>query len=121
MATPEEIETIKTQTAKECYHNKQKLPKGRKKANTKGKSLSVNMLDLDPREEYQQERIEPTEDLKGICIGSEPHQVTKLGTTLQPEKKLTLTKLLQENMDLFAWKPSNMPERSQRSVSSSHR
>jgi len=55
------------------------------------------MIDLDPREEHQQERIEPTEDLKEVCIGPEPHQVTKLGTSLPPEEELALTRLLQES------------------------
>jgi hypothetical protein len=67
------------------------------------------MIDLDPREVYQKERIKPTEDLKEVCIGPEPHQVTKLGTFLQLEEECTLTKLLQDNLDLLAWKPSDMP------------
>jgi hypothetical protein len=46
-------------TARECYHNSLRPQRGRKKANTEEKPLNVNMIDLDPREEYQQDRIEP--------------------------------------------------------------
>jgi len=60
------------------------------------------MVDLDPREEYQQEQIEPTEDLKEVLIGHKPHQITKMGSLLQPKEELALTKLLQDNLDLFA-------------------
>jgi len=67
------------------------------------------MIDLDPREEYEQERIEPSEELKEVCIGLELHQVTKLGTSLQPEKEVALTQLLKDNLDLFTSKPSDMP------------
>lgn len=84
-------------TARECYHNSLRLHKGRRKTSKEEKPHSVNMIDLDPREEHQQERIEPTEDLKEVCIGPEPHQVTKLGTSLPPEEELALTRLLQES------------------------
>jgi len=40
-------------TARECYHNSLRLQKGKKKAGVEDKHLSVNMIDLDPREEYQ--------------------------------------------------------------------
>jgi hypothetical protein len=105
------IETVRgdQKTARECYHNSLRLEKGKKKASTEEKPLNVNMIDLDPREEYQKERIKPTEDLKEVRIGPEPHQVTKLGISLQPEEECTLTKLLQDNLDLFTWKPSDMP------------
>jgi len=95
--------------ARECYHNNLRLQKGKKKEKAEDKPLSVNMIDLDPREEYHQEHIEPTEELKEVLIGSEPRQVTKLGTSLSPDEELTLTQLLKNNLDLFAWKPSNMP------------
>jgi len=102
--------------ARECYHKSLRLQKGKKKtnieqkSNPEGKYLSVNMIDLNPIEEYHQEQIEPTEDLKEVCIGGHPHQTTKIGTSLEPKDELALTKLLRDILDLFAWKPSNMPE-----------
>lgn len=94
--------------ATESYHNSLRLQKGKKKGGTEGKPLSVNMIDLDPREEYHQERIEPTEQLKEVGIGPEPHQVTKLSTSLNLDEELALRHLLKDNVDLFAWKPSDM-------------
>jgi hypothetical protein len=95
--------------ARECYHKSLRLQKGKKRSGVEDKRLSVNMIDLDPREEYQQERIKSIEDLKEVLISPEPHQVTRLATSLQPEEDLALTQLLKENLDLFAWKPSDMP------------
>jgi hypothetical protein len=54
------------------------------------------MIDLDPREKFQHERIEPTEDLKEISIGLEAHQTTKIGTTLDPLEEATITALLRK-------------------------
>jgi hypothetical protein len=67
------------------------------------------MIDLDPREDFQQERLEPTEDLKEISIGPETHHTTKIGTSLSPEEETALIDLLRRNLDLFAWNPSEMP------------
>jgi len=61
--------------ARECYH------KGKKKVNNEEIHV-VNMIDLDPREDLQHERIEPTKDLKETTIGPEAHQTTKIGTSL---------------------------------------
>jgi len=73
------------------------------------KGDNVNMIDLDPREEYQQERLEPIENLKEVMIGSQPHQSTKIGTSLTPSEEKDLIQLLKGNLDLFAWAPSDMP------------
>lgn len=45
--------------AKGCYHNNLRLQKGKKKGEN-NKPHNVNMIDLDSREEYQQECLEPT-------------------------------------------------------------
>jgi len=65
-------------------------------------------VDLDPREEYQQERLEPTETLKEVAIGPHPHQSTKIGTSLAPSEEEGLIDLLRKNLDLFALAPSYM-------------
>jgi hypothetical protein len=67
--------------ARECYHNSLRLLKAKKKSSNE-LTHDVNMMDLDPREDFQQERIEPTEDLKEVPIGPEAHQTTKIGTSL---------------------------------------
>jgi len=94
--------------ARECYLASLKLRrKGTPVKDSKGDS--VNMIDLDPCEEHQQERLEPTQALKEVMIGPHPHQSTKIGTSLAPSEEENLIQLLQKNLDLFAWAPSNMP------------
>jgi hypothetical protein len=94
--------------ARECYHNSLRLQKAKKKPDNKV-THEVNMIDLDPREDFQQERLEPTEDLKEVSIGPETHHTTKIGTSLGPEEETALINLLRKNLDLFAWSPSEMP------------
>ena len=93
--------------ARECYLASLKLR--RKETPRKdSKGDSVNMIDLDSREEYQQERLEPTEALKEVMIGPHPHQSTKIGTSLAPSEEEDLIQPLRRNLDLFAWAPSDM-------------
>lgn len=96
------IRTIKgdQKVARECYHNNLRLQKTKKKSSNE-KTHEVNMIDLDPREDFQQELLEPTEDLKVISIGLEAHQTTKIGTSLSTVVETALTNLLRKNLDLF--------------------
>lgn len=66
------------------------------------------MIDIDPIEEYQHERLEPTEDLKEIHIGSQPHQTIKIANSLDPTEEQVVINLLRKNLDLFKWQPSDM-------------
>jgi hypothetical protein len=70
----EGVETIKgdQKIARECYHNSFRLQTYLKRPIIKV-AHSVQMIDLDPREEYQFERLEPFEDLKELPIGPHPH------------------------------------------------
>lgn len=96
------IRTIKgdQKVARECYHNNLRLQKTRKNSSNE-KTHEVNMIDLDPREDFQQELLEPTEDLKVISIGLEAHQTTKIGTSLSTVVETALTNLLRKNLNLF--------------------
>ncbi|GAU39516.1 hypothetical protein TSUD_68800 [Trifolium subterraneum] len=69
----------------------------------------VETSDLDPREEFQDRRVSPIEDLEPIQIGEAPHELTNLGTHLDEEEKEKIIEILRKNVDLFAWKPSDMP------------
>ncbi|GAU23955.1 hypothetical protein TSUD_183540 [Trifolium subterraneum] len=69
----------------------------------------VETLDLDPREEFQDRRVSPIEDLEPIQIGEAPHELTNLGTHLDEGEKEKIIEILRKNVDLFAWKPSDMP------------
>ncbi|MCI22155.1 hypothetical protein A2U01_0043331, partial [Trifolium medium] len=69
----------------------------------------VETADLDPREDFQDRRVSPTEELEDIQIGDSPSQTTNLGTGLDFEEKEKIVAILRKNIDLFAWKPSDMP------------
>lgn len=49
-------------------------------------------------------------NLKEIHIGPQPHQTTKIGTSLSTEQEGDLIDLLRKSLDLFAWQPSDMLE-----------
>lgn len=104
------IRTIRgnQKVARDCYHANLRLQNKTKKKG-KEKPFSANVIDLDPREEYQQERLEPTEELKGILIRPQPYQTTKIGTFLEPDEEKDLVQLLRNFLDLFAWTTSDMP------------
>ncbi|GAU29444.1 hypothetical protein TSUD_150140 [Trifolium subterraneum] len=69
----------------------------------------VSVTDLDPREEFQDRRVSPIEDLDKVQIGEQPHQTTSTGTSLKPEERERIITVLRNNRDLFAWQPSDMP------------
>ncbi|MCI17837.1 hypothetical protein A2U01_0038988, partial [Trifolium medium] len=48
---------------------------------------AVETTDLDPREEFQDRRVSPIEELESIKIGEAAHQTTSLGTHLGEEEK----------------------------------
>lgn len=42
-------------------------------------------------------------------IGVKDFQVTQIGSGLSQEEEANIIKVLRENVDLFAWKPSEIP------------
>ncbi|XP_045797595.1 uncharacterized protein LOC123891742 [Trifolium pratense] len=104
--------------AKKCYESSLKIR--HRASNTNGASErrqatvpgGINIIensDMDPREEFQDRRVSPIEDLEQVQIGDHPHQTTSLGTALPNEERRRIVKILKDNADLFAWKPSDMP------------
>ncbi|KAK2425775.1 hypothetical protein QL285_024519 [Trifolium repens] len=95
--------------ARQCYESSLKI---RKKEISR---LSVNNTDvgeaaeLDPREDFQERRVSPIEELEEVQIGKEQHQVTSIGTTMDPKEREEVLAILKKNGDLFAWKPEDMP------------
>ncbi|GAU31520.1 hypothetical protein TSUD_332960 [Trifolium subterraneum] len=101
---------------RQCYESslkiKKKLNQGSISQVPKEATDSTNMsqtADLDPREEFQEGRVSPTEELEEIKIGDKAHQVTNLGTTLPYEERGKIIATLRRNVDLFAWHPEDMP------------
>ncbi|GAU30847.1 hypothetical protein TSUD_365550 [Trifolium subterraneum] len=79
------------------------------RVNMIGRANMVETSDLDPREEFKDRRVSSIEDLEPIQIGEAPHELTNLGTHLDEEEKEKIIAILGKNVDLFAWKPPDMP------------
>ncbi|PNX57459.1 gag-pol polyprotein, partial [Trifolium pratense] len=104
--------------AKKCYESSLKIRHRtssasgkfeRRQAAIPGGINIIESADMDPREEFQDRRVSPIEDLEQVQIGDHPHQTTSLGTALPSEERRRIIKILKDNADLFAWKPSDMP------------
>ncbi|PNX84468.1 gag-pol polyprotein [Trifolium pratense] len=74
--------------ARRCYESSlkiwHKIPSGNGgfRSGYPGNQGGINMVDsadMDPREEFQDRRVSPIEELEQIQIGLEPHQTTNLG------------------------------------------
>nr|XP_017250801.1 PREDICTED: uncharacterized protein LOC108221433 [Daucus carota subsp. sativus] len=66
--------------------------------------------DLDVREEEEERKGKPAEDLVPIPLYTEePEKVTYVGTLLQEELKQELVRFLRNNRDVFAWTAADMP------------
>jgi hypothetical protein len=55
--------------------------------------------------------IQSEDSLSKIILLSteDPSKVAHVGNNLDPKKELTLVKFIQENRDIFAWNPVDMP------------
>jgi hypothetical protein len=102
--------------ARRCYESSLKIkhkafnaPDSTRHVPKKGGVNMISPLDLDPREEFQDRRVSPIEELEKVQIGEETHQTTNIGTSLQPEEREKILATLKRNIDLFAWHPSDMP------------
>ncbi|XP_072077923.1 uncharacterized protein [Arachis hypogaea] len=97
--------------ARECYNNSLKKPHHNTKAQIHniGNINNQHMLaDLDPRAGTL-ERPTPTEDLDKIYFTENTDKFTYVGSTLSSEEKSSFQAFLQQNADLFAWTPADMP------------
>nr|XP_017250762.1 PREDICTED: uncharacterized protein LOC108221391 [Daucus carota subsp. sativus] len=80
-----------------------------KSGGARGQVLPIE--DLDVREEEEERRGKPAEDLVPIPLYTEePEKVTYVGALLQEELKNKLVKFLRNNRDVFAWTAADMPE-----------
>ncbi|XP_072064512.1 uncharacterized protein [Arachis hypogaea] len=68
----------------------------------------LSLAELDPREDTQ-ERPQPADELQKVPLTEKPEQVTYIGQALQRRERSELVKVLQDNTDLFAWTPADMP------------
>jgi hypothetical protein len=66
------------------------------------------MTNVNSRGEFQHQRPEPEGDLVEIQVGDKPEQVVKVGKNLSTNVMKSMTKVLQDNEDIFAWVASDM-------------
>ncbi|KAK2427613.1 hypothetical protein QL285_026181 [Trifolium repens] len=95
--------------ARQCYESSLKIKKKEISRLSVNTANSHEMTELDPREDFQERRVSPIEELEEIQIGKEQHQTTSIGTAMGEEERRDVLAILKENVDLFAWKPEDMP------------
>ncbi|KAK2435872.1 hypothetical protein QL285_020899 [Trifolium repens] len=95
--------------ARQCYESSLKIKKKEISRLSVNIANSHEMTELDPREDFQERRVSPIEELKEIQIGKEQHQTTSIGAAMGEEERRDVLAILKENVDLFAWKPEDMP------------
>ncbi|XP_015947439.1 uncharacterized protein LOC107472422 [Arachis duranensis] len=66
------------------------------------------LADLDPRADVL-ERPKPSDDLQKVYFNNDPNKFTYVGTSITTTELQAITSFLQENAELFAWKPADMP------------
>ncbi|XP_061348187.1 uncharacterized protein LOC133293612 [Gastrolobium bilobum] len=93
--------------ARSCYNTSLRA-KTPVQPDDKGKA-SVNMTDLDMREDMRDTRPQPDGELEDFQIGPLPENTTKIGQNLPEAEKSALITVLQNNKDLFAWTAADMP------------
>nr|XP_025647414.1 uncharacterized protein LOC112742390 [Arachis hypogaea] len=107
------IATIHSDARKvrECYNNSFKRPNSNTKAHVHNIGSMDDLpalADLDPKVGTL-ERPTPTEDLHKIYFTESSDKFTYVGSTLFSEEKSSFRAFLQQNANLFAWTPADMP------------
>ncbi|XP_016177806.1 uncharacterized protein LOC107620104 [Arachis ipaensis] len=101
------------QQARQCYNASLKNIGTRQKNQQEVKAIHstnevLTLAELDPREDTQ-ERPQLADELQKVPLTSKPEQFTYIGRAFQGQEQLELINVLQDNADLFAWTPTNMP------------
>lgn len=71
-------------------------------------NVHVNLVYLDLREEYLEDRLVHVESLKQVQIDPHRFQTAKLETAMTKDEEEELIHLLQKNVELFFYNSSNM-------------
>jgi hypothetical protein len=95
--------------ARQCYESSLKIKKKEISRLSVHNTNTHEVAELDPREDFQERRVSPIEELEEVQIGKEQHQTTSIGTAMGEEERRNVLTILRENVDLFAWKPEDMP------------
>ena len=93
---------------RKCYKDNMKIK--RKSVMIEGQTdHKVNVVDIDPRECPREDSLVPHEETKEVQIGSQLSEITHIGTQMVADEEAEVVDILRRNIDLFAWKPSDMP------------
>jgi hypothetical protein len=95
--------------ARQCYESSLKIKKKEVSRLSVHNTNTLEATELDPREDFQERRVSPIEEQEEVQIGKEQHQTTSIGTAMGDEERRGVLAILRENVDLFAWKPEDMP------------
>ncbi|XP_061364523.1 uncharacterized protein LOC133307959 [Gastrolobium bilobum] len=87
--------------ARSCYNTSLRVKSTTHRAE-KG-NTSINMTNLDIREDLRDVRPQPDGELEDLQLGPLPENVTKIGRHLPDTEKKELIAVLSKNKDLFAW------------------
>ncbi|RDY01173.1 hypothetical protein CR513_15536, partial [Mucuna pruriens] len=87
--------------ARMCY--KESLKVGRRIP------IQDSIENLDPRQNQEDQRPQPMEDLKEVQISLRSGERTKIGPTLHIEVERQLVHFFGENWDVFGWSPEDIP------------
>ncbi|XP_016164666.1 uncharacterized protein LOC107607205 [Arachis ipaensis] len=96
--------------ARHCYNIGMKF-QNNSKQQVNSVDLTHNssaIADLDPRADFR-ERPTPSDDLQKVYFNNDPNKFTFVGRSISKEELNAITTFLQDQADLFAWKPSDMP------------
>ncbi|XP_072081062.1 uncharacterized protein [Arachis hypogaea] len=96
--------------ARQCYNISLKF---QNRATQQVNNVDLNqkegvLADLDPRADFL-ERPKPFDDLQKVYFNNDPNKFTYVGTSINTAELQAITSFLQENAELFAWKPADMP------------
>ncbi|XP_016173894.1 uncharacterized protein LOC107616449 [Arachis ipaensis] len=96
--------------ARQCYNISMKFPNHSKQQvnNVDLGTSSSTLADLDPRANFL-ERPTPSDDLQKVYFNNDPNKFTYVGTSISAAELRDIAAFLQEQADLFAWTPSDMP------------
>ncbi|CAL9019627.1 unnamed protein product [Prunus brigantina] len=82
---------------------------GRSKGSRTSRGESRSLEGIRP-EFYPEEGWKPEEDVELVPLDPDkPERTARIGSRLSQEEKAELAALLQNNKDVFAWSPSDMP------------
>ncbi|XP_016192002.1 uncharacterized protein LOC107632878 [Arachis ipaensis] len=96
--------------SRQCYNISMKFP-NRSKQQVNNVDLGTSnsaLADLDPRADFL-ERPTPSDDLQKVYFNNDPNKFTYVGTSISATELKDIAAFLQEQADLFAWTPSDMP------------